>query len=591
MVLPRIFTRQIFVPEFKIVVAMQKITALLLVVLIAACQKKTEIVQNINAPSPMRCAPQLSDADWYSSGTPAPFFEGMDILHYPITTKSPEAQKYFNQGLLFSYGFNHAEAARSFYQATRLDSTCAMCYWGYAFVLGPNYNGGMDPGHYQRAHDAIQKALTLSGSCTPKEKALIKAMAMRYTKEAPEDRKPLDSAFMEAMKIVHHQFPDDVDIASIYAESLMDMHPWDLWEKNGTPRPWTPEIIKSIELAIKLNPKHPGGHHYYIHALEASPYPEKAKPSANVFDQGLAPRAGHLVHMPSHIYINTGDYHLGSVANINALKQDSTYVTQCHAQGAYPLAYYPHNYHFLAACATLEGKSVWAIDAANKMAKHVNHKGMLVPELATLQHYFSIPYFIDVKFGKWKDILMSPPLDTSLLYPSAIRHYARGMAYLGLKEIDKAKLELDTLKIMAMDDTLKVLTIWEINSLFTVVDIAQKVLEGEWLAATGKMNESINLLKEAAVLEDQLNYNEPPDWFFSVRHHLGAVLLSAGKHEEAIAVYLEDLQTFPKNGWALSGLTQAYKDAQQTSKAADAETKFKEAWANADVKLVGSKIQ
>lgn len=570
---------------------MQKITVLLLAVSMVACQKKTEIVQNINAPSPMSCAPQLSDADWYSSGTPAPLFEGMDILHYPITTKSPEAQKYFNQGLLFSYGFNHAEAARSFYQAARIDSTCAMCYWGYAFVLGPNYNAGMDADHYIRAFEAIQKAVATSGPCTPKEKALIKAMATRYTKEAPEDRKLLDSAFMEAMRIVHHQFPEDVDIASIYAESLMDMHPWDLWEKNGAPRPWTPEIIKAIELAIKLNPKHPGGHHYYIHALEASPYPEKAIPSANVFDQGLVSRAGHLVHMPSHIYINTGDYHLGSVANINALKQDSTYVTQCHAQGAYPLAYYPHNYHFLAACATLEGKSVWAIDAANKMAKHVNHKGMLIPELATLQHFYAIPYFINVKFGKWKDILMSPPPDTSLLYPSAIRHYARGMAYLGLKETDKAKLELDTLKLLAKDDTLKVLTIWGINSLFTVVDIAQKVLEGEWLAATGKMDESIKLLKEAVVFEDQLNYNEPPDWFFSVRHHLGAVLLTAGKPEEAIAAYLEDLQTFPKNGWALSGLTQAYKDAQQASKAAETESKFKEAWANADVKLVGSKVQ
>jgi tetratricopeptide (TPR) repeat protein len=570
---------------------MQKITILLLVLSLVACQKKTRIDQSINTPSPMSCAPQLSDADWYTSGTPAPLFEGMDILHYPITTKNEEAQKYFNQGLLFSYGFNHAEAARSFYQAARLDSSCAMCYWGYAFVLGPNYNAGMDPDHYQKAYDAIRKAMAMAGSCTPKEEALIKAMATRYTKEAPEDRKLLDSAFMEAMKIVLHTFPEDVDIASIYAESLMDMHPWDLWEKNGTPKPWTPEIIKAIELAIKLNPKHPGGHHYYIHALEASPYPEKAIPSANVFDQELAPRAGHLVHMPSHIYINTGDYHLGSVANINALKEDSTYVTQCHAQGAYPLAYYPHNYHFLAACATLEGKSTWAIDAANKMAKHVNHKGMLIPELATLQHYYTIPYFINVKFGKWKDILMSPPPDTSLLYPSSIRHYARGMAYLGLKEIEKAKLELDRLKHMAKDDTLKVLTIWEINSLFTVVDIAQKVLEGEWLAGTGKMNESITLLKEAAVLEDQLNYNEPPDWFFSVRHHLGAVLLSAGKPEEAITTYLEDLQTFPRNGWALSGLTQAYKDAQQISKAADAEAKFKEAWANADVKLVGSKVQ
>ncbi len=591
MVLLRIFTIQTFVPELKNTFAMYKYITLLLVLTHAACQKKTEVVQNINAPSPMSCAPQLSDADWYASGTPAPLFEGMDILHYPITTNNPDAQKFFNQGLLFSYGFNHAEAARSFYQAARIDSTCAMCYWGYAFVLGPNYNGGMEPDHYQRAYDAIQKAIKHSGSCTPKEQELIKAMASRYTKEAPDDRKSLDSAFMEAMKIVHHKFPEDVDIASIYAESLMDMHPWDLWEKNGAPRPWTLEIIKSIELAIKLNPKHPGGHHYYIHALEASPYPEKAIPSAKVFDDGLVRHAGHLVHMPSHIYINTGDYHLGSVANINALKEDSTYVTQCHAQGAYPLAYYPHNYHFLAACATLEGKSAWAIDAANKMAKHVNHKGMLIPDLATLQHYYTIPYFINVKFGKWKDILMSPAPDTSLLYPSAIRHYARGMAYLGLNEIDKAKLELDTLKYLANDDTLKVLTIWGINSLFTVVDIAQKVLEGEWLAATGKMDESIRLLNEAVVLEDQLNYNEPPDWFFSVRHNLGASLLKANKPDEAITIYLEDLQTFPKNGWALNGLAQAYKDAKQNDKAADAQAKFNEAWANADVKLNGSKVQ
>ena len=569
---------------------MQKLAILLFVVLLTGCQKKAEVLK-INASSPMRCAPQLSDADWYASGTKAPLFEGLDVLQYPVTTKNAEAQKYFNQGVVLAYGFNHAEAARSFYEAARIDSTCAMCHWGYAFVLGPNYNAGMEPDHYARAYGAIQKAMANSAACTPKEKALIKAMALRYTKEAPEDRRSLDSAFMEAMKIVHHQYPEDVDIASWYAESLMDMHPWDLWEKNGNARPWTPEIIKAIEVAINLNPKHPGGHHYYIHALEASPHPEKALPSARVFDEGLVAKAGHLVHMPSHIYINTGDYHLGSVANINALKQDSTYVTQCHAQGAYPLAYYPHNYHFLAACATLEGKSSWAINAANKMSDHVNHKGMLIPDLATLQHYYTIPYFINVKFGKWKDILMSPPVDTSLLYPKGVRHYARGMAYLGMKENEKAKLELDTLQMIAKEDTLKVLTIWEINSLASVLDIAQKVLEGEWLASNGKMDESLKLLEEAIAIEDQLNYDEPPDWFFSVRHNLGAVLLNAGKPEEAIAIYQEDLQTFPKNGWALSGLVKAYKDANQNDKATEAEAKFKEAWANADVKLSGSKVQ
>ncbi|HSF88134.1 MAG TPA: hypothetical protein VLA46_01890, partial [Saprospiraceae bacterium] len=356
------------------------------------------------------------------------------------------------------------------------------------------------------------------------------------------------------------------------------------------PKPWTPEIIKAIEVAIKLNPNHPGGHHYNIHALEASPYPERALPSAKKFDDGLVPHAGHLVHMPSHIYINTGDYHLGSVANINALKQDSTYVTQCHAQGSYPLALYPHNYHFLAATATLEGKSEWALDAANKMSKQVNHKGMLVPELATLQHYYSIPYFVLVKFGKWEEILKMPAVDTSLIYPAGIRSYARGMAYLGLKDLENAKVELMALKEVASLEFLKTLTIWEINTLHTVADIAQKVLEGEILAAEGKVGESIRLLTQAVQLEDQLNYNEPPDWFFSVRHHLGAVLLANGQPEEAIKVYLEDLDRFPKNGWALSGLKQAYLDSKQSAKADETDARLKEAWAYADVKLKGSKV-
>lgn len=570
---------------------MYRITLLLVLSLIIACKQKAVEVQDVYAAAPMMCAPQLSDADWYTQDTPAPLFEGMDLLSYPVTTKNPEAQKYFNQGLLFAYGFNHAEAARSFYQAIRLDTTCAMCYWGYAFVLGPNYNAGMDPGHYERAYEAMKSANIYAKSCTEKEKALIKAMTVRYTIEAPESRSHLDSAFMEAMKVLHHQYPEDVDIASIYAESLMDMHPWDLWEKAGDPKSWTPEIIKAIEVAIKLNPNHPGGHHYYIHALEASPYPERALPSAKKFDDGLVPRAGHLVHMPSHIYINTGDYHLGSVANINALKQDSTYVTQCHAQGAYPLALYPHNYHFLAATATLEGKSEWAFDAADKMAKHVNHKGMLVPELATLQHYYSIPYFVMVKFGKWQEILKMPAVDTSLIYPGGIRHYARGMAYVGLKDLEKAKLELNELKAVASMETLKTLTIWEINSLHTVADIAQKVLEGEILAAEGRSAESISLLNQAVALEDQLNYNEPPDWFFSVRHHLGAVLLANGQPDEAIKVYLEDLDRFPKNGWALSGLKQAYLDSKQSVKADEADVHLKEAWAHADVKLAGSKVE
>lgn len=570
---------------------MKYITFFLLTGFLLACSKTPPAIQDISAPSPMRCAPQLSDADWYAQDLPAPLFDGMDLLHYPITTSNPEAQKFFNQGLLLSYAFNHAEAARSFYHAMRLDSTCAMCHWGYAFVLGPNYNAGMEADNYIRAYEAIQKAVSLSASCTPKEKDLIQAMSARYTREAPESRHHLDSAFNAAMKTVHLKYPEDVDIAAIYAESLMDMHPWDLWEKDGTPKPWTPEIIKAIDVCIRINPNHPGGHHFNIHAWEASNTPEKAMVSAGRFDDGLVPRAGHLVHMPSHIYINTGDYHLGSVANINALKQDSQYVTQCHAQGAYPLALYPHNYHFLAATATLEGKKEWAIDAAHRMAKHVNHQGMLVPELATLQHYYSIPYFVLVKFGLWDAILKMPPVDTSLLYPSGIRHYARGMAYVGKKDIPNARIELEALKKVASAETLTVLTIWEINSLQSVADVAQKVLEGEILAAEGKMDESIQILREAVAIEDGLNYNEPPDWFFSVRHHLGDILIRAGKPRDAIEVYEADLVVFPKNGWALSGLLKAYEAAGIKDKIKNTDSMFREAWAHADVLLDGSKVK
>ncbi len=563
----------------------------ILSILIVACKNEAVKEQDITSPPAIMCSPPLSDAAWYAENTPAPIFMGMDILNYPVTTKNPEAQKFFNQGLLFAYGFNHAEAARSFFQATRLDSTCAMCYWGYAYVLGPNYNAGMEPDNYSRAYEAIQKAKKLAANAIPREKAMINALSKRYVKEFVEDRHLLDSAYMVAMKSVHAQYPEDVDIAAMYAESLMDMHPWDLWDKNGQPKAWTPEILQAIENAIKVNPKHPGGHHFYIHAVEASAEPEKALASCKLFDEGLVPTSGHLVHMPSHIYINTGDYHKGTLANIKAVDLDSNYVTQCHALGVYPVGYYPHNYHFLAACATLEGNSKWALLAADKISNQTNHTAMFIPPLAGLQHYYSIPYFVKVKFSKWDDILHEGPPDSTILYPTAIYHYAKGMAHAGLSQLDKAQAELDALNLIEKEDTLKKLTIWGFNSLHQVVQIAQKVLAGELAAKKGEYDESIRLLREAITIEDQLLYQEPPDWFFSVRHYLGAVLLEAKQPAEAITVYEEDMKTFPKNGWALSGLKQAYQDNKQQDKAKETEVRLKEAWAHADVTLDGSRVK
>jgi tetratricopeptide (TPR) repeat protein len=534
------------------------------------------------------CKPKTSDKDWYSSGTKAPKFKGLEGINFSITTKNKEAQEYFNQGMMLSYGFNHAEAARSFFEATRIDSTCAMCYWGYAYVLGPNYNAGMEVDNFERAYTASQKALALSDRCNEKEKQLIKALSFRYQEKPPEDRKPLDIAYNKAMKKVFDEFNTDPDIGALYAESLMDLHPWDLYEKKTKKaKAWTPELLSVLEHLIKINPLHPGAHHFYIHAVEASANPEKGLASAKLLAT-LVPGSGHLVHMPSHIYINTGEYHLGSLANIEAVKVDSNYITSCHAQGSYPLAYYPHNYHFLSATATLEGNSKLAWMAAKKVQINTAEDIMTEPGWGTLQHYYTIPYYVAVKFAMWDTILSVPMPEDNLIYPRAVLHYAKGMAYLGKKDLSKAEKELLLLKTLSEDSVLKTLTIWDINTTSELMQIAVKVLSAEIYQQQKQYAQAITLMHEAIALEDKLNYNEPPDWFFSVRHHLGAVLLEAGKYSEAEKVYVEDLKTWRENGWALIGLYNALLKQGKNKEAEKIKIRFDKAWKFADVKIKSS---
>jgi len=529
-----------------------------------------------------------TDQDWYTSGKKAPKFKGLEGLDFKISTGNEEVQYYFNQGLMLAYGFNHAEAARSFFEATRLDSSCAMAYWGYAYVLGPNYNGGMEKDNFQRAYDAVVKAKSLSKNCTPKEKALINALTVRYAANPPEDRSALDVAYSEAMKKVYAQFPSDPDIGALYAEAMMDLHPWDLYDKETKkPRTWTPELTSVLEYLMKTNPRHPGSHHFYIHALEASATPERALASAKLLDT-LVPGSGHLVHMPSHIYINTGDYHLGTLSNIRAVEADSLYTTACHAQGIYPLSYYPHNYHFLTATATLEGNSALAWKAAVELQKHTAKDIMHLPEWGTLQHYYTIPYYVGAKLSMWDALFSLPPPPKDLVYPQAVWHYARGMAYLGKDDLPNAKLELNTLNRLATDTTLQQLTIWGINTTADLVQIASKVLAAGVAARQNNLEQSITLLKQAVAIEDHLNYNEPPDWFFSVRHHLGAVYLKAGKYSEAEKVYQEDLRTWRKNGWALIGLYNSLALQKNDKAAQTARSDFDKAWKYADIKIASS---
>jgi tetratricopeptide (TPR) repeat protein len=553
---------------------------------LAACKQGED---RFTQRDPTMCAPKLTDADWYTSDNQAPLFEGLGDWRFPVTTENELAQRYFDQGLALAYAFNHAEAARSFYYAAKLDPQCAMAHWGFAYVLGPNYNAGMEPDHYERAYAAAQRALKLAPKASPKEQALIRAMAQRYVEKPVDDRSTLDQAYAQAMKQAYEQFPEDGDVATLYAEALMDLHPWDLWEADGQPKPWTPEIVAVLEQIIAAHPRHPGAHHLYIHAVEASRNPHRGLPSAKLFDEGLVPGAGHLVHMPSHIYIRTGDYHLGTLANINAAKIDSLYVTACHAQGAYPLAYYPHVYHFMAGTATLEGNSHWALYAARKVAEHADPQVMREPGWGTIQHYYTIPYYVYVKFGKWDDILAMPPEAADLKYPQAVRHYARGMAFLGKKDLAQAKLELSALKKMASDERLQEITIWDINAVHTLLQIAQRVLEAEILASERDFASSIRLLQEAIVIEDGLHYNEPPDWFFSVRHHLGAVQIEAGQYQDAIRTFETDLELLPKNGWALHGLKLAYDKL--GAPAGAIQTQLTTAWATADVSLVNARIK
>lgn len=560
--------------------------AFALLLLIACNPKPAQSPPNADLA---KCVSKTSDKAWYTSGKKAPLLPGLDSLNFPITTKQKNAQQYFNQGLTLAYGFNHAEAARSFYEATRIDSTCAMCYWGFAYVLGPNYNGGMESDNYERAYEAIQKALKWSANAASKEQALIHAMTKRYPPKALDNRSEYDQAYATAMKTVFQQYPDDVDVATIYAESLMDLHPWDLWEKDGKPKAWTPEILQAIEKVIAIAPQHPGGHHLYIHATEASQDPEKGLASADAL-RDMVPGAGHFVHMPSHTYIRTGDYHKGTIANMKAVQVDSNYLEACHAQGAYPLGLYPHNWHFLSATATLEGNSQLALLAAQKVSDYSDRDVMKEPGWGTIQHYYTIPYYIAIKFGKWDEILKMRNFDPTLKYPDAVRRYARGMAYVGKNDLVQAKQELAQLKVHAADESLKEITIWDINDTYTLLQIAKNVLEGEILAKEGKYDASIKLLKSAVEIEDQLNYEEPPDWFFSVRHHLGAVLLEAEQFAEAEKIYREDLQVFKKNGWALKGLATALAKQGKIKEAEVVEQQFAEAWAYADVKIKTSRI-
>jgi tetratricopeptide (TPR) repeat protein len=514
----------------------------------------------------------------------APWMNNLGNYQFNVSTKVERAQYLVSQGLTLYYGFNHLEAFRSFKEAARLDPSCAMAYWGQALSLGPNINAPMDPADAGTVFKALQKAVELSSNATVREKKLINALSARYVAEPPADRSSLDQAYAEGMKQAAAEYPSDPDVLTLYAEALMDLHPWNFWLKSGEAQPWTEEVVVTIEKAIAINNNHPGANHLYIHVMEASSTPARAEASADRLRE-MIPGAGHLVHMPSHIYIRIGRYEDGILANKKAVKADEDYITQCKAQGLYPLAYYPHNYHFLWACAQMAGQGEEALSAAKTLVERVDISLMGSPDWATLQHYYASSWYAMMRFGKWNELLQIPRPADSLKYAAAIWEYAQGLAKLRVNRVKDAEAHLSVLREKAKDPVLEELKIWGFNSFGSVIHIALSVLEGEILAAKKDYSKAIQVLEEAVKREDALIYQEPPDWHHPVRQTLGAVLFEAGKPADAEKIFREDLKAYANNGWSLYGLYQSLDKQGKNAEAAAAKKEFEKAFARADVKL------
>ena len=516
-------------------------------------------------------------------------FDDFGDLHRDIGTKVPAAQRYFDQGLRMAYGFNHEAAGRSFAEAARLDPTCAMCWWGQALVLGPNINVPMDPAAAKDAAAFAQRAQSLSMYATPADRALIGALQARYADPAPDDRKPLDRAYADAMAKVVAEFPNDDDAATMHAESLMDLTPWAYWTAAGQQTEYTPRILGELERVLARSPRHIGAMHYYIHATEASPNPQRAEPYADAL-AALAPGSGHLVHMPAHTYIRLGRYHDATLTNFAATTADKAFLSFCHgSNGVYPLGYVPHNWHFASMTAGLTGSRTLALRAAEQTAQRADHALMGTPPLEFMQVFVATPLLTQVRFGEWNAILAQPEPPATLPFPTAIWHFARGMAFARANKPADAQRELDALRAIANDPAMANVSFFDINHADAVLAVAAPLLQGELLRAQDHEKDAIVALREAVAAEDKLNYNEPADWPLPTRWYLGAALLEAGDARGAAEAYRQDLKTYPDNGWSLFGLAQAQRTLGDAAGAADSERRYELAWQWADAPLVASR--
>ncbi len=535
-----------------------------------------------------QATPQLAQTT--RDGRLAPLLANLGNLHSPVTTKSREAQRYFDQGLTLVYGFNHAEAVRSFREAARLDPNCAMAYWGQALALAPNINDpAIGPDREKQGYDAMQEALRRKARSSARERALVDALAQRFAAEAPQDRAPLNLAYAKAMTGVYKEFARDPDVAALYADAVMNTRPWDYWTKDSQPRPGIAEVRTALERAIRACPNHAGARHLYIHLMEASDEVDLAVPSADLLG-GLVPAAGHLVHMPAHIYIRVGRYADAANANVKAIAADEDYITQCRAQGIYPAAYYPHNIHFLNAALMMDGRRTKAIDSARKVAAQHDHSAMHEPGFAFTHLLKTLPLLTMVRFGMWDDILREPEPPADQPFGIAMSHFARGFAHSAQGRSADAASELAALQKAAADPVLKDMKIFELNSLAQLGEIAAAMLEGEVAEKRGNGEAAIAAYTRAVEMEDSLLYSEPPDWPLPPRQYLGEAYLAAGRSKEAERTYREDLKRHRANGWSLHGLEKALRAQGKVAEADEVHRRFERAWQRAGLPLQASRF-
>lgn len=514
-----------------------------------------------------------------------PLYDNLGEYHRAIDTDVELAQSYFDQGLRLQYAFNHAEAIRSYREAVRLDPECAMCWWGIALALGPNINAPMDSASAAEAWSAITKARDLATGGPAAEQALIGALAQRFAVDPVAERPPLDSAYASAMGVVSTSFPDDPDALTLYAASLMNLSPWFYWTgdyANREPRPDTPTMLENLEEALSLNPEHPGACHYYIHSVEAA-YPERAVECAERL-AGLMPGAGHIVHMPGHIYIRVGRYADAVEQNEHAVHADETYIQDQNPRGLYPAGYYPHNYHFMWFAATMAGMSEKAMYAARVVAPKVPLE--VAREIYWIQNVLILPMLTSATFGDWESVLASPMPSADLDNATAMAHYARGIALAATDREPEAESELQAIHEIAS----RIGATDESEGPEIVVVIASHALAGEIALRTGDAETAAGQLAVAARLEDGMVYEEPPVWYLPIRHTLGRALLEADRPAEAESVYREDLVRFPANGWSLIGLANALEAQGRNAEAEEVREEYRQAWSAADIELTGSRI-